>query len=194
MGRKKEEHETVLVKNYISTALLLLMEQNDYQSITVTDIARKAGVSRMTYYRAYSSKEDILIQYFNDIANDFMSEIKSRPDLTLYQLAVLFFTFFQEHGNLIPTLKKANLQELVFQNFVDNLKNFYTDLLGNRNLSASANYHLHFSAGGLSFALILWSDGGYKETPEQMAQMITPFMTLPADVKDSTLYVHEKRT
>ena len=182
MGRKKEEHETALVKNYISTALLLLMEQNDYQSITVTDIAKKAGVSRMTYYRTYSSKEDILIQYFNNIANDFISEIKSNPNITLYQLAVHFFTFFREHGNLIPTLKKANLLELVFQNFVDNLKNFYTNLLGKQNLSASANYHLHFSAGGLSFALILWSDSGYKETPEQMAQMIASFMTPPLDI------------
>lgn len=184
MGRKKEEHETILVKNYISTALLLLMEQNDYQSITVTDIARKAGVSRMTYYRAYSSKEDILIQYFNSIADGFLSKIKSQPDLTLYQLAVQFFTFFQEHGNLIPTLRKANLLDLVFQNFVDNLKNFYADLLGDQRLSASANYHLHFSAGGLAFALILWCDSGYKETPEQMAQMITPLMTPPDGVKD----------
>ena len=186
MGRKKDEHDAVLVKNYISTALLLLMEQNDYQSITVTDIAKKAGVSRMTYYRAYSSKEDILIQYFNGLASNFILEIKSRPDITLYQLAVHFFTFFQEHGNLIPTLKKANLLELVFHNFIDNLKYFYADLFGNQKLSASANYHLLFNAGGLSFALILWSENGYKETPEQMAQMITSFMTLPVNPNDSS--------
>lgn len=179
MGKKKDEQNAALVKNYISTALLLLMEQHDYQSITITDIAKKAGVSRMTYYRAYSSKEDILIQYFNDIANDFLLEIKSHPDVTLHQLAVHFFTFFQEHRNLIPTLKKANLLELVFHNFVDNLGSFYSDLLGSQTLSTSANYYLHFNAGGLSFALILWSENGYLETPEQMAQIITPFMTHP---------------
>ncbi|MDO4338529.1 MAG: TetR/AcrR family transcriptional regulator [Eubacteriales bacterium] len=176
MGRKKDEHDAALVKNYISTALLLLMEQNDYQSITVTDIAKKAGVSRMTYYRTYSSKEDILIQYFNSLAHDFMQEIKSRPDITLHQFAVHFLTFFKEHGSLLPTLKKANLLELIFQNFIDNLKYFYTELSGNHQLSASENYHLHFNAGGLSFALILWSESGYKETPEQMAQMLLPFM------------------
>lgn len=40
MGRKKEEHETALVKNYISTALLLLMEQNDYQA-SLSQISQK---------------------------------------------------------------------------------------------------------------------------------------------------------
>ena len=176
MGRKKDEHETALVKDYISTALLLLMEENDYQSITVTDIARKAGVSRMTYYRTYASKEDILIQYFNHITDDFLKKIKSRPDITPRQLAVLFFTFFREHGNLIPILKKANLLDLVFHNFIDNLKRVYTDFSGSGALSASDNYHLYFNAGGLAVTLVLWSEGGYRETPEQIAEMIAPFL------------------
>lgn len=184
MGRKKSEHDTALVRNYISTALLLLMEQNDYQSITVTDIAKKAGVSRMTYYRTYSSKEDILIQYFNDLANDFMLEVKTRPDATLYQLAVSFFRFFQEHANLIPTLKKAGLLELVFHNFIDNLKHFYTDLFGAVKLGISEKYHLYFNAGGLSSTLILWSDSGYQETPEQIAEMMIPFMAPPMDANN----------
>lgn len=182
MGRKKDENDTALVKSYISTALLLLMEQNDYQNITVTDIARKAGVSRMTYYRAYSSKEDVLIQYFNNIADEFFQEIRFHPDLTLHQLAVYFFAFFQEHGNLVPTLRKANLLEMVFQNFIDNLKQFYANLLGSKSFSASTDYRLHFNAGGLASALILWSEGGYTETPEQMADLIIPLMTPPGSL------------
>lgn len=186
MGRKKEEHDTALVKNYISTALLLLMEQHDYQSITITDIAKKAGVSRMTYYRTYSSKEDILVQYFDDIASNFLSEIKSRPNITLYQLAVQFFTFFHKYANLIPALRKANLLELVFRNFTENLKIFYTDLLGRQDLTTTENYHLNFSAGGLSVALVLWSENGYKETPEELAQIITRFMTPPDNLDISS--------
>lgn len=185
MRRKKDEHDTALVKNDISTALLLLMEQNDYQSITVTDVAKKAGVSRMTYYRTYSSKEDILIQYFNDLANDFMAEIKTYPNLTLYQLTVDFLTFFREHSNLIPTLKKAGLHELILRNFLYNLQTFYANISDGKEMSTSAYYHLHFSAGGLAFAIILWGENGYKETPEQVAQIITPLISLPIESSDS---------
>lgn len=177
MGRKKEDPDTALAKKYISTALLLLMEQHDYQSITITDIAKKAGVSRMTYYRAYSSKEDILIQYFNEIADDFFKELESRPDVTLYQLAVLFFTFFQENRNLIPTLNKANLLELAFRNFIKDLRIRYTNILKTQKLTPATDYAICFNVGGLAAVLIYWSENGYRETPEQMAQIITPCMT-----------------
>lgn len=182
MEKKKKNQVNPAVKNYISTALFLLMEQKDYQDITVTDIAKKAGVSRMTYYRTYSSKEDILIQYFNDTTSELLNEIKSYQNITMHPLSVIFFTFFQEHKNLIPLLKKANLQELVFHNFIRNLKHLYTELLGSEKISDADNFHLHFNAGGLSFALILWIENGCKETPEQLAQLMDSFMTPPSNL------------
>lgn len=149
------------------------------QNITITDITKKAGVSRMTYYRAFSSKEDILIQYFNKVSDHFMQEIRSNPDMTLQQLAVRYFAFFREHRSLIPTLQKANLLELGFRNFVDSLKRFYTYLFDQDNLNTSANYRLHFNAGGLAVMLVLWSENGYEETPEQMAQIAISSLALP---------------
>lgn len=106
MGRKKEEHETALVKNYISTALLLLMEQNDYQSITVTDIAKKPEF-HADYYRTYSSKEDILIQYFNNIANDFISEIKVPSQYYTLPTCRAFFYLFSGTWQFDSHIKKS---------------------------------------------------------------------------------------
>lgn len=175
----KKEPSNPAVKTYLFTALLLLMEQNDYQNITVTDIAKKAGVSRMTYYRTYSSKEDILIQYFNDAAQELFEQFRNRRNITLYELNVIFFTFFQKHKNLIPLLRKANLMELIFQNFIQNLELFYLEILGNDHMDASTNYHIHFIAGGLSLALIPWIERGCPETPEQMAELVTSFIAEP---------------
>ena len=45
---------------------MILLQQKRYEEITVSEIANKAGVSRMTYYRTYSSKEDIVIQHFKE--------------------------------------------------------------------------------------------------------------------------------
>ena len=49
-----------LAKECIVTALIELMKVRDYHSISITEITHKAGVSRMTYYRYFSSKEEIL--------------------------------------------------------------------------------------------------------------------------------------
>jgi AcrR family transcriptional regulator len=164
------------VKKYLCTALLLLMEQKNYQDITVTDIAKKAGVSRMTYYRTYSSKEDILIQYFNDVALNFLNHVQNQKNITLYELNVAFFTFFGEHRNLISLLRKANLIELSFQTFIGQLERFYLEVHGNDNIDTSTNYYIHFIAGGLSIALIPWIEHGCLETPEQMAKLIASFI------------------
>ena len=69
MNNKKET--TTLVKKCIVDSLLLLMNEKDFDEITITEICNKAGVSRMTYYRNYYNKYDIIIEYLKDIAEDF---------------------------------------------------------------------------------------------------------------------------
>ena len=45
-------------KDYITEALLQLMEKNDYQDISITDITKKAGVNRVTFYRNFNNKDE----------------------------------------------------------------------------------------------------------------------------------------
>ncbi len=56
---KKEE-----IDSRITNALISLMEEKDYNSISITDITSKAGLSRVTYYRHFDTKEDVLIRFF----------------------------------------------------------------------------------------------------------------------------------
>ncbi|MBR6940531.1 MAG: TetR/AcrR family transcriptional regulator, partial [Clostridia bacterium] len=46
-----------LTRECITTALLIIIREKDYDEITITDITEKAGVSRMAYYRNYKSKD-----------------------------------------------------------------------------------------------------------------------------------------
>ena len=57
---RKTKDQNRLARERIVAALTELMSEQDYTSITITEITQRAGVSRMTYYRNYSSKEDIL--------------------------------------------------------------------------------------------------------------------------------------
>lgn len=52
-------------RHYIITALFKLMSDYDYGEISVTDIAKKAGVGRAIFYRYFKKKEYIIIYYFN---------------------------------------------------------------------------------------------------------------------------------
>ena len=49
-----------LIKESLGEALILLMDKKAFSSITITELCKKAGVSRMAFYGNYSSKEDLL--------------------------------------------------------------------------------------------------------------------------------------
>ena len=61
---KKEHSPRPTAADYIYEALVELMKQKPYGEITITDITKKAGVSRMAYYRNYQDKDDILISHY----------------------------------------------------------------------------------------------------------------------------------
>ncbi|QUE54304.1 TetR/AcrR family transcriptional regulator [Streptococcus oriscaviae] len=53
-----------LTRESIETALLFLLERKEMKHISVSELVRKAGVSRNAFYRNYKSKEEILELYY----------------------------------------------------------------------------------------------------------------------------------
>ncbi|MBO5270759.1 MAG: TetR/AcrR family transcriptional regulator, partial [Clostridia bacterium] len=58
MARKNKSNQ--VSREYLLKAFVNLMQTEPYSDITVTDITKAAGVSRMAYYRNYTAKEQIL--------------------------------------------------------------------------------------------------------------------------------------
>ena len=71
----KPNEINILTKECILTALLRLMDEKNYNDITITDITNLAGVSRMAYYRNYKSKEDILITHLEDAEKTIIDNV-----------------------------------------------------------------------------------------------------------------------
>lgn len=74
-------------KHYIVQALFKLMGAYEYDKISVTDIANKAGVGRATFYRYFKRKEDVIVFYFEHNTREFVFtqrfEPRCREDYTL---------------------------------------------------------------------------------------------------------------
>ena len=68
----------------IKNALVTLLGKSEFSKISVTDICREAGLSRVTFYLWYDSKDALLNDYFQDIVNEglqYYRQIRqSRPD------------------------------------------------------------------------------------------------------------------
>ena len=56
----------------IGEAMVSLMKEKSYSKIKILDLAVKAGVSRMTFYKYYHTKEEVLGDYLNEIISGYV--------------------------------------------------------------------------------------------------------------------------
>ena len=76
-----------LTKECIVTAVLLLMDVMPYNKITITDICKKAGVSRNAFYRNYPKKDAIMRYYLFKITEDYRKSLRvNRTHITAYEM------------------------------------------------------------------------------------------------------------
>ena len=61
--KKNNEYSRQLTREALEDALITLMDRQEYSSISVTDLAKKAGVSRAAFYRNFNSIDEILDEY-----------------------------------------------------------------------------------------------------------------------------------
>lgn len=150
-----------LSKSYIAEALIQLMRTKNFSSITNKNITERAGVSHITIYRNFSSKEDIIKYYLNTIFSKCTSLWNENENFA-YQL----FSFFQTNKDIIDLLYKANLQYLL----LDNILELY-------NYNKGDAVDIVYSKITVAYFIFGWCDVWYKrgmvETPEEMANLIS---------------------
>ena len=65
-----------LTRNYIFEAYYELLKKQAYQDINVCDICTKAGVSRMSFYRNFKSKDDLTQKAIERIISNLKQSLK----------------------------------------------------------------------------------------------------------------------
>ena len=65
-----------LTQEYIYSAFLQLLDKKHYDDISVCEICTKAGVSRMSFYRNFESKEDLTFKGIDRIVKSLSTSIE----------------------------------------------------------------------------------------------------------------------
>ena len=73
MDKRKEAN--MRVKSNITKALFHLMHEKSFSDISISELIRTAGVARVSFYRNYDSKEDVLVTLIDDVLEQFRDTI-----------------------------------------------------------------------------------------------------------------------
>ena len=94
VGEKKKTQRNRFTRMCMGDALVNIMQQKAYDKISVSDIVKKAGVSRMTYYNYYETKDELVKDYIEEITSLYLEEEKNN---------------LKEKNNIIKEMLKKNM-------------------------------------------------------------------------------------
>lgn len=150
-------------KQKMAQALLRLMEQYDYKEITVTQIAQEARLSRKTFYRLFSDKDDVLAVFFDGLFHEYFSQIQALNVPHYWEVMQLFFDFWETRKELLFLLQKNHLLSRVFEQSYQYSMQIFTFVRSQEivdSFSLSLPYILAYSVGGLHSMLLKWVERG----------------------------------
>lgn len=88
---KKNESKYFYTASLMNQALLSLLEKKDIEYISVTEITKKAGVNRSTFYLHYDSIYDLLEETIDNLNKQFISSFNTQKPLKMLAKEDAFF-------------------------------------------------------------------------------------------------------
>lgn len=162
----KKRHE--MVKDRITKAFIGLLKKQDYHDITVVDIITEAESGRMSFYRNFHDKEDILKYYIESVTDEWLSKTDenyitlTRESLKPY--IIWLFEHMYEHRDFVGILIKIDKLYLLEEEFD---RRFFWRLGDTANV-----WKIVYKIGGVYKLFIYWAKNGYRETPQEIADLV----------------------
>lgn len=165
---KSKNESNKLAKECIVTALIELMKIQDYNTITITDLTKKAGVSRMAYYRNYTSKEDIINKFADDVGASIHDKLVGMlPRASVFDYYFELFAQLGSYNDLCLTAYHAGLGELIHSQITKNMALTFPP----EGDTTTDRYRHVYLAGAFYNIFIQWLQNGQKESVADMAKL-----------------------
>lgn len=174
MDKRKEAN--LRVKNNITKALLKLMHEKSFSDISISELIQTAGVARVSFYRNYDSKEDVLHTLVDDVLENFLHTIDSRGrDYYTYQNVRRSFAYFKEYGDFALDLYQFGYGSVI----LEKLNRFHEQVAGPMPGTSTDRYSLYMYIGALFNTAIAWLQNGAREEIGDMARTFCDVWGIP---------------
>ena len=168
--RKSNQESNLLTREALETALLQLLEKKDLTKISISELVKRAGVSRAAFYRNYDSKEEILESVFKRTVHNIMEQLHHYDLKTdLYMVWVHLFREARKEARVIQLALDYHLEKIFVQAMQEFLEKYHGKSKG-----VSSYLHSFWSSAIVS-VLLKWIKDGMKVPAEKIADLRLPF-------------------
>ena len=179
MGARRDDRRVHRTEQLLRTALVSLIEEKGFETLTVQDIIDRANVGRATFYAHFDNKEDLLVSGFDGLRTA-LKELQRQAHLRTTSSDERLFAFSHEIFAHIAEYRKvframvgkrsgALVQQLLQKIVVDLVRDDLKAMVGRRDdRSAPAEAVVQFVTGGFFGLAMLWATGKLPASVEEV--------------------------
>jgi AcrR family transcriptional regulator len=176
-SQKKTDARVRRTRDALGDALVALMQEKPFDTITVQEVLDRANVSRSTFYTHYSDKDDLLMSDAEEFFEAISMALSAHGDKSDRVFPVSeFFTHLSDVQPFFKALVKSGRyqenMELARGHFARGIERRLSELPRARSISPNQLPAIAFThAGALLSLLTWWLDRGMRESPQEMDEL-----------------------
>ena len=176
-SNKKTDARVRRTRDALGDALIALMQEKAFETITVQEVLDRAHVSRSTFYTHYSDKDDLLMSDSEEFFEALSMALSAHGDKSDRVFPVQeFFNHLADvqpfYKALVKSGKFQENMELARGHFARGIERRLSELPRAKSIPANERSAIAFThAGALLSLLAWWLDRGMREPPEQMDEL-----------------------
>ena len=176
-SQKKTDARVRRTRDALGDALVALMQEKPFETITVQDVLDRAEVSRSTFYSHYSDKDDLLMSDAEEFFESISMALSVHGDQSDRVFPVReFFGHLSDVQPFFKALVKSGKyqenMELARGHFARGIERRLSELPRSKSIPPNQLSAIAFThAGALLSLLTWWLDRGMRESPAEMDEL-----------------------
>lgn len=166
-------------KDSIAESLVSLIENNNYDEITIQEVASGCNISRRTIYRHFRTKDEILSYSFRSCLIKLADYISLQDTKDLHKLCLTYFKFWEENMDRLLMMNDAGVL-FRFGSEFDSLVSVIADRMLSRASGVPLfpeeismfRYKFAYETAGFWQITEIWSQEQPRRSAEEMAEIM----------------------
>jgi AcrR family transcriptional regulator len=161
-------------RDVLGDALLTLMQEKPFRTITVQEVLDRAGIGRSTFYAHYRDKDDLFLSDLEDFFELMSTVLLRHPEASnrvapVRELFAHVYDMRQLQATLIAADKQRHFLEMGQEYFARAIEQRLGELPPSRMIDRVLRTAMaHALAGALLSLMLWWVDHGAPTSPERM--------------------------